>query len=111
MTLRFSSDPQIVLRGPQTKTARLMRCLQRLLPARMHDRQTRSNSTKFVSAGECRLLSVMPEVAVPQPQANIFRVDFVRDVANDEVCLVKWTGSLPHKCMRIFFCRVLGGLI
>lgn len=88
---------QVVLRGPQTKTAGLMRCLSRLLPARMHARHVRTNSTRYVPASECRLLSVLPEVAVPQPQAHIFRVDFVRDVANDEVCIVKWTGQLPDK--------------
>lgn len=77
-----------------------MKCLKRLLPHALH-KFTRMNSLQYVPATECRILSVVPEVAVPQPSSNIFRVDFIG--VDDTVC-VKWPGEIPTKCTnRLFF--------
>lgn len=75
-----------------------MKCLKRLLPQSLH-KFTRMNGHQYVPASECRILSVVPEVAVPQPSANIFRVDFIclDDSGLDDHVSVKWPGELPTK--------------
>lgn len=72
-----------------------MKCLKKLLPNQLHG-LTAMNAKKYLPLQECRILSVPPEVAVPQPCAGIIRLDFVgEDVAT------KWTGQLPSKRKRI----------
>ncbi|KAG4073473.1 hypothetical protein HA402_000697 [Bradysia odoriphaga] len=84
---------QVILRGPTSKTIILMKSLRKLLPESMHT-LIRSDSQRYVPPTECKLLSVVPEVAVPQPCSTIFRVDFI---GNDDLVSVKWTGEMPTK--------------
>lgn len=56
----------------------------------------KSDAQNYVPSSEfCRILSVLPPIAVPQASATIFRIDFVDN--SDEVH-VKWLGTLPTKC-------------
>lgn len=57
---------------------------------------TQSECNQYLPATVCRILSVSPNVAVPQPSENIFRVDFVSD---SDYVHVKWLGELPNKCL------------
>lgn len=52
-------------------------------------------SDQYLPPSKCRILSVLPHVAVPQPSDKIFRIDFTDD--SDEVH-IKWLGTLPNKC-------------
>lgn len=52
-------------------------------------------SDQYLPPTKCRILSVLPQVAVPQPTEKIFRIDFTEDT--NEVH-VKWLGTLPSKC-------------
>lgn len=56
---------------------------------------TQPDCSQYLAASECRILSIPTSVAVPQPSADVFRIDFVGD--SDEVH-VKWQGGLPSKC-------------
>lgn len=90
-----------------------MKSLRKLLPESMHT-LTRNDSPRYVPPTECKLLSILPEVAVPQPCSTIFRIDFIE---NGEAVSVKWTGEMPTKCkiivlfklnrkiMEFFYCR------
>lgn len=84
---------QIVLRGPTAKTYHLMMCLRLLLPEQMH-KVTKMNCSQYLSPSEFRIITVPPEVAVPQPNNSIFRIDFV---GNNNSVSVKWLGELPCK--------------
>lgn len=88
------SDLQIVLRGSQTKTFRVIKCLRKLIPESMHN-LTQTDCSQYLPASQCRILSIPTSVAVPQPSADVYRIDFVGD--SDEVH-VKWLGGLPSKC-------------
>ncbi len=85
---------KVILRGPTSKTIVLMKSLRKLLPESMHT-LTRNDSPRYVPPTECKILSVVPEVAVPQPCSTIFRIDFIE---NDDSASVKWTGEMPTKC-------------
>lgn len=85
---------QIVLRGSQSKTFRVIKSLRKLIPESMH-RLTQTDCSQYLPASQCRILSIPTSVAVPQPSANVFRIDFVGDT--DDV-QVKWLGGLPTKC-------------
>lgn len=74
-----------------------MKSLRKLLPESMHT-LTRNDSPRYVPPTECKLLSILPEVAVPQPCSTIFRIDFIE---NGEAVSVKWTGEMPTKCKII----------
>lgn len=52
-------------------------------------------SDQYLPPIRCRILSVLPQVAIPQPSEKIFRIDFTEDT--NEVH-VKWFGTLPTKC-------------
>lgn len=52
-------------------------------------------SEQYLSPIKCRLLSVLPQVAVPQPSEKIFRIDFMDDT---NVAHIKWLGTCPNKC-------------
>lgn len=52
-------------------------------------------SDQYLPPTRCRLLSVLPEVAVPQPSEKIFRVDFMDDT---NAVHIKWLGTCPNKC-------------
>jgi len=84
---------QVILRGPSSKTIVLMKSLRKLLPESMHT-LTRNDSPRYVAPTECKILSVVQEVAVPQPCSTIFRIDFL---GNDDLVSVKWTGEMPTK--------------
>lgn len=56
---------------------------------------TQTDCSQYLTTSACRLLSIPTSVAVPQPSADVFRIDFVGD--SDEVH-VKWLGGLPSKC-------------
>lgn len=60
---------------------------------------TRTDSPRYVAPTECKILSLVPEVAVPQPCSTIFRIDFM----NDDLVSVKWTGEMPTKCKILCF--------
>lgn len=81
------------MRGPQAKTLELIRSLSILIPDYLH-KMIRSDCKEYVPASECRLLAVQPSVAVPQPCASVFRIDFM---ANGDGIAVKWLGEMPSR--------------
>lgn len=83
---------QIVLRGSQSKTYAYMKCLRKILPEQLHH-LTKINSQQYLPSTECRILSVSTDVAVPQPCAGIYRIDFT----DDNTMTVKWLGEVPDK--------------
>lgn len=56
---------------------------------------TRTDSPRYIPPTECKILSIVPEVAVPQPCSTIFRIDLI---GNDDLVSIKWTGEMPTKC-------------
>lgn len=56
---------------------------------------TQTDCSQYLPSSKCRLFSIPTSVAVPQPSADVFRIDFVGD--SDELH-VKWLGGLPSKC-------------
>lgn len=70
-----------------------MKFFRKLLPESMHHLIC-IESDQYLPPTKCRILSVLPHVAVPQPSEQIFRVDF--GDCND--IHVKWLGTLPNKC-------------
>lgn len=52
-------------------------------------------SDQYLPPTTCRILSVLPHVAVPQPTEKIFRIDFNEDTYEAHV---KWPGTMPNKC-------------
>lgn len=53
------------------------------------------DSDQYLPPSKFRILSVLSNVAVPQPSENIFRIDFTED--SDDVH-IGWLGSKPNKC-------------
>lgn len=83
---------QIILRGPHLVTHKLMKCLKKILPDQLH-KLFIVNSRKYLPSSECRILSLEPSIAVPQPCAGIFRLDFI-----GESVTKKWLDDVPAKC-------------
>ncbi|XP_055322190.1 folliculin isoform X2 [Sitodiplosis mosellana] len=84
---------QIVLRGPPSITTECLKCFGKLLPETMHHLIC-IESDQYLPSSQCRILSVLPHVAVPQPSDKIYRIDFTDD--SDEAH-IKWPGTLPNK--------------
>lgn len=84
---------QIILRGPHSVTHKLIKSLKKILPNQLH-KLIIVNSRKYLPSSECRIISLEPEVAVPQPCAGIFRLDFI-----GESTTKKWLDEVPAKCM------------
>lgn len=82
------------MRGPPSVTIECMKCFGKLIPESMHHLIC-LESDQYLPPTRCRILSVLPQVAVPQPTEKIFRIDFAEDT--NEVH-VKWLGTLPSKC-------------
>lgn len=85
---------QIILRGPQIKTYKLMKCFRKLIPEAMH-KLTKIDCVQYLSPNDNKILSVCFEVPVPQPCAGICRLEFIGE--SDDL-VVKWLGELPSKC-------------
>jgi hypothetical protein len=66
------------------------------------------NSDQYLDVSHCNILSVEPQVAVPQPSPDILRLDVLqpcghaeqRDV-NKYTYKITWGDKLPKKCMFI----------
>lgn len=71
-----------------------LKCFGKLIPETMHH-VICIESDQYLPPTKCRILSILPHVAVPQPSEKIFRIDFTEDT--NEVH-VKWLGALPTKC-------------
>lgn len=53
------------------------------------------DSNQYIPPNKCRILSVLPQVAVPQPSDKIYRIDFTDDSNEFHI---KWLGTVPNKC-------------
>jgi hypothetical protein len=66
------------------------------------------NSDQYLDVSHCNILSVEPQVAVPQPSPDILRLDVLQphdhaeqsDV-NKYIYKITWGDKLPKKCMFI----------
>lgn len=85
------------MRGQPSITADCLKCFGKLLPETMHHLIS-IESEQYLPPNKCRILSVLPHVAVPQPSEKIYRIDFTDD--SDEAH-IKWTGTLPNKCTSL----------
>lgn len=74
-----------------------LKCFGKLIPESMHHLIC-IESDQYLPPIKCRLLSVLPQVAVPQPSEKVFRIDFMDDT---NVVHIKWLGTCPNKCMLI----------
>lgn len=86
----------MILRGPPNITRNFVKNFKKLLPASMHN-LVRMDCDKYYPPTECRILSLTLEKAVPQPNNNVFRVDFMSESISRSVT-VKWLTELPIKC-------------
>lgn len=86
------------MRGAPAQTVDCLKCFGKLLPESMHHLIC-FESDQYLPPAKCRLLSVLPHVAVPQPSEKIFRIDFIEST-ND--VHIKWHGKLPSKCKQSF---------
>lgn len=59
----------------------------------------KTESTEYIPISECRILAVRPQIAVPQPCASVFRIDFL---ASEETS-VKWLGEIPARRKFYYF--------
>lgn len=82
------------MRGSPSRTNDFVRFFAKLLPDSMHHLIC-IDSDRYQTPTECRILTVSPSIAVPQPSENIFRIEFLDNC--DDVH-VKWLGCLPNKC-------------
>lgn len=82
------------MRGPSSLSIECIKCFGKLLPESMHHLIC-IESDQYLPSSRCRILSVLPEVAVPQPSDNMFHIDFADDTNEVQV---KWLGTLPSKC-------------
>lgn len=53
----------------------------------------KTESSEYIPISECRMLAVRPQIAVPQPCASVFRIEFL---ANEDIS-VKWLGEMPTR--------------
>lgn len=85
---------QIILRGPQIKSYKLMKCFRKLIPEAMH-KLTKTDCVQYLPPNDNKILSVSFEVPLPQPCNGICRLEYVGE--SDDL-VVKWMGELPSKC-------------
>lgn len=71
----------------------MIECLRNITPDFVHS-LIRVTCGEYVPASECRILSLMPFIAVPQPCASVFRLDFI---TSESDMSVKWLGEVPNK--------------
>lgn len=81
---------QLIVRGPQLEVSKILNALSILLPQKWL--RLTSYSTEYINADICNFFGCGLNVAVPQPNDEIVRIDIV----NDEYHL-KWNGELPEK--------------
>lgn len=97
---------KIVLRGAPSTTYDLMVCLRRLVPETMHN-SVQHDSPQYLENSECRIVSVSPEIAIPQESHLLLRIDLVENEGENMNISVKWNGQVPSKCEYRSYHKIL----
>lgn len=81
---------KVVVRGPIEKANLTIMCLKHLLPQQMH--KLIQTDSQYLTNSDCKIIAVLPEIAVPMPSNLIYRIDFL-----DDKISIKWLGEVPNK--------------
>ncbi|PNF29266.1 Folliculin [Cryptotermes secundus] len=98
---------QLILRGkPAGLIASIANCLNVLVPRSCY--QAVLNSDQYLDVSHCNILSVEPQVAVPQPSPDILRLDVLQPCdhaeqsdVNKYTYKITWGDKLPKKCPTV----------